>query len=99
MLPPNTTHLYQALDKLFTLWHEAYLGAVTAWKADRPATSVSRNGFLDCFEKVWPTWCTAEAITNAFKRVGWCEAGVDRSRFPDDAPCFKVSASFIDEVC
>lgn len=98
MLPPNATHLYQALDKLFTYWHEKYLSAIQRWKADHSGMLATRDVFLHCFEEAWPGWCTPDQIRNAFNRVGWGDAGVDYALFGDDAECFKISATFQEDV-
>lgn len=99
ILPPNTTHLYQALDKLFTEWHAAYLKALKAWKARHGRQEADRQAFKEVFESTWPKWVRPEQIKSAFTRVGWSETGgVDKSLFPDWADCFKLSDTFRSEV-
>lgn len=34
LLPANTTHVWQALDRVFKQWHAAYSNAMRIWKCD-----------------------------------------------------------------
>ena len=94
ILPPNTTHIFQALDKLFVLWHNAYEAELQRWRKSHPGSQITKDVFVTLFESAWPGWARPRDITTAFARVGWKQTGLDMSVFPDDADCFKLSYSF-----
>lgn len=91
LLPPNTTHLYQALDKLFTTWHAAYIHALREWKLQHPGMAASRQAFMQCFSEAWPKWGSPEQIKAAFERVGWSESGINKEVFPNSDLRFQLS--------
>ena len=95
VLPPNATHLWQALDKLFGSWHKAYTVQLVAWKGQHPGEAPGREAFVWCFEKAWPTWVTPAEIKYGFKAVGWTATtpGVDRGLFPDTHDLFVMTAA------
>ena len=73
VLPPNTTHLTQPLDKgcfapLKVLWRQA----CHDFRRDNPGRVVTRFEFSQLFSEVWYSAMSARNIVASFKTTGVC---------------------------
>lgn len=86
-LPGYTTHLWQALDKMFATWHAVFFSEREAWKKEKNVMQLSREGLFECLVCALPKWLKPEAIQAAFEAVGWAvNGGVNKALFPKDHP-------------
>lgn len=101
LTPPNATSLYQALDKLFQLFHSRYKGTIqhlqhVQRKAHR-RYAINRHMAVQCIgQVVLEKWADEQRVRDAFSQVGLTPRGIDMFRVsecdllpeagPEDAP-------------
>lgn len=98
-LPPNTTHLWQALDRLFAAWHRVFRKERQEWKDQHGAASLSREGLMECLVSSLGKWTTADTVRAAFITVGWAVIGaVDLTTFPPTHKAFAAALTLREQV-